>query len=106
MIEEEFFNYFFEARPNTPLFSETIRDDIRIYSDILEFLFSPSEIHFDPRRASWRFYVISTFQQLIDIYLAKLEEIPQVYEDYCTPYPTSTKVQKILHIWLNPMSIR
>jgi len=81
----DFFNYLFPPRQNSPLFSKTIREDIQIYFDILEFLPSLPEIPFEPRRSSKTFYVIPSSQQLINTYLAKIEDIPQVYKDSCTP---------------------
>jgi len=104
--EEDFFNHFFELRPNPPLFSKLIQEDIQIYFDTSEFLSSLPEIPFEPRRPSRKFYVIPSSQQLINTYLGKIEEIPDVYEDYCTPYSTSDKDAEIPLIWLNPKSIR
>jgi len=106
MVEDDFFNYVFEPRPNHSLFSTTISDNIQLYFDILQLQSSLPEISFELRRPSKRFYVISTSQQLINTYLAKIEEIPPVYEDYCTLYPTSDKDYKIPLLWLNPKSIR
>jgi len=103
MIEDDF-NYLFEPRPNPPL--PSIWENIQIYLDISEFLLSRPEVPFEPRRSSKRFYVIPSSQQLINTYLSKIEEIPQVYEDYCTPYLRSDKDDEIPLIWLNLKSIR
>jgi len=51
-VEEAFFNYLFEPRPNPSLFSKKVREDIQIYCDISEFLSSLPEILFEPRRPS------------------------------------------------------
>jgi len=102
MIEDDF-NYLFEPRQKLPLIP--IWEVIQIYADISEFLFSLPEIPFDPRRPSKTFYIIPSSQQLIDSYLAKIEEVPWVYKDYCTPYPTSDKDYEIPLIRLNLMSI-
>jgi len=110
MIEDDSFldslEYFFEPRPKTPpLFLNTIQEDIKLYIDILELRNSLPEIPFKPERPCKQFYIIPSSQQLIHTYLSKIEEITQVYEDYCIPYPTSDKDPEILLIWLNPKSI-
>jgi len=75
-VEEDFSNNLFEPRPNAPRFSKTIWEDIQIYSDIYKFLHSLPKIPFEPRRPSKEFYIIPSSQQLVDTYLAMIEEIP------------------------------
>jgi len=62
MVEDNSFldslEYFFELRPKTPLFFNTIQEDIQLYFDILELRNSLHDISFKPERPSKWFYVI------------------------------------------------